>query len=150
MLFPQINLCRSLIDLSGFCEFKPDPDNLGEKQRWYRGVKASHYCSFPASWNDLYPDLEIKNRIETVWYFIKTMVPQDWQDKLVWLRIGSANYRAKVWVNGKYVGKHEGGYMPFQFNIDSSISFQQENPHACQILSGKPAFHLATIACPAL
>ena len=31
------------------------------------------------------------------------------------------NYHAKVWINGRYVGEHEGGYVPFSFEIGSIV-----------------------------
>ena len=30
------------------------------------------------------------------------------------LRFESANYRATVWLNGRQVGEHAGGYLPFE------------------------------------
>jgi len=33
------------------------------------------------------------------------------------LRFGAVDYRAKVWLNGKFVGEHEGGFTPFSFEI---------------------------------
>ncbi len=33
------------------------------------------------------------------------------------LRFGAANYTARVWLNGKYLGMHEGGFTPFAFEV---------------------------------
>ena len=33
--------------------------------------------------------------------------------------MGSANYAARVWVNGTFVGEHEGGHLPFAFDVSA-------------------------------
>ncbi|HKA01793.1 MAG TPA: glycoside hydrolase family 2 TIM barrel-domain containing protein [Candidatus Solibacter sp.] len=37
------------------------------------------------------------------------------------LHFGAVDWRAEVWVNGKSMGKHEGGYDPFTFDITSAL-----------------------------
>ncbi len=38
------------------------------------------------------------------------------------LHFGAVDYRAQVWVNGQYLGDHEGGHTPFSFDITSVLS----------------------------
>ncbi|MBL7729007.1 MAG: hypothetical protein JNM68_15025, partial [Dinghuibacter sp.] len=45
----------------------------------------------------------------------------------VYLRVGSANYAAKVWVNGRPIGKHEGGHLPFAFDITREVRLNAAN-----------------------
>lgn len=33
------------------------------------------------------------------------------------LRFGAVDYRAEVWLNGHYLGRHEGGFTPFAFEV---------------------------------
>jgi len=35
------------------------------------------------------------------------------------LHFGAVDYRATVWINGAFVGSHEGGYTPFTFDVTS-------------------------------
>ncbi|MEV0612109.1 glycoside hydrolase family 2 TIM barrel-domain containing protein [Nonomuraea sp. NPDC050404] len=37
------------------------------------------------------------------------------------LHFGAVDYRARVWVNGVYVGGHEGGHTPFSFDVTESL-----------------------------
>ncbi len=37
------------------------------------------------------------------------------------LHFGAADYAAKVWVNDRYMGLHEGGYTPFSFDVSSVL-----------------------------
>ncbi|MBV9326930.1 MAG: hypothetical protein JO352_24515, partial [Chloroflexi bacterium] len=69
----------------------------------------------PGSWNDQYGD--IYNYLDLAWYVKRTYVPRSWQGQRVYLRVGSANYQATVYVNGTQVGSHEGGHLPFAFEI---------------------------------
>ncbi|MDR1092675.1 MAG: beta-galactosidase [Clostridiales bacterium] len=40
----------------------------------------------------------------------------------VFLCFGAADYKARVYVNAKFAGKHEGGYTPFEFDITESLT----------------------------
>ncbi len=44
-----------------------------------------------------------------------------------------ANYVADVWINGEYIGYHEGGYTPFAFDVSSHLKFGQVNTIAVRI-----------------
>lgn len=56
-----------------------------------------------------------------VWYRRRLGLPPTWQGKRVLLHCLAANYVADVWVNGKYVGYHEGGFTPFTFDITDRL-----------------------------
>ena len=51
------------------------------------------------------------------WYRVRFDVPADWGGRAVSARFGSANYVADAWLNGTWVGYHEGGSTPFAFDI---------------------------------
>ena len=38
------------------------------------------------------------------------------------LRFGAVNYRADVWLDGKLLGSHEGGFTPFAFDVTSLLT----------------------------
>jgi beta-galactosidase len=52
------------------------------------------------------------SRTTGAWYRTRFSVPATWPDHSS-LRFGSANYLADVWLNGRYLGYHEGGSTPF-------------------------------------
>jgi len=62
-----------------------------------------------------------------VWYRHKIAVPADFEGRFVRLVFGAANYVADVWVNGKWVGYHEGGYTPFAFDVTDRLRYGKEN-----------------------
>ena len=43
--------------------------------------------------------------------------PADWAGQAACLHFGAADYWAEVWLNGARLGEHEGGYLPFEFEV---------------------------------
>ena len=68
-----------------------------------------------------------------VWYETEYNVPGYWKGDRVYLRIGEASYAAKVWVNGQAVGMHEGGFVPFAFDVTSFINWNGSNRISIQV-----------------
>ena len=89
MLYPQQNDKRNMLDLSGFWDFKLDPEGNGEEEGWYGGLTAPRTIAVPASWNELYQDT--REYLDTAWYVRECYVPSGWRGQQVYLRIGSAN-----------------------------------------------------------
>ncbi len=54
---------------------------------------------------------------ERLWYRRTFVVPNDWQGKKILLHFGAVDYESEVFVNGKSLGIHEGGYDPFSLDI---------------------------------
>ncbi|GAA4879204.1 beta-glucuronidase LacZ4 [Ferrimonas pelagia] len=60
-------------------------------------------------------------------YERKLIAPQSWQDKRVVLRFLGVNTVSNLFVNGKHVGEHRGGYSAFAFDISDYLIWDQEN-----------------------
>ena len=58
---------------------------------------------------------------EHLWYERMFEVPADWKGKRLQLHFEAVDWQSKVWVNGKEVGEHEGGYTPFTFDISTTV-----------------------------
>jgi beta-galactosidase/beta-glucuronidase len=52
-----------------------------------------------------------------VWYRRQFLLPPEWKGRRFLLHFGAVDYRAQVWVNGQFVGTHEGGHTPFRFDV---------------------------------
>lgn len=124
-LFPQQNTYRQLQNISGIWQFKTDTDEKGENDQWKNGLTATKPIAVPASWNEQYD--ELRDYMGTAWYQQKVFVSNSWKGQEVFIRFGSVNYAATVWINGQYVGKHEGGHLPFSFNITNQLNWNSEN-----------------------
>ena len=60
-------------------------------------------------------------------YETKIKVPAEFTKERILLHFGAVDQMAEVWVNGTSVGKHEGGYLPFSFDITNVVSKETEN-----------------------
>jgi len=131
MLYPQQNDKRNLLDLSGIWDFQIDPEETGESASWFNGLTEARPIAVPSSWNELYDD--IRDYMGAAWYVTNTYVPVSWQSEQIMLRVGSANYAAKVWINGTLVGEHEGGHLPFEFDVTPQIRWDTSNTIAIRV-----------------
>lgn len=79
----------------------------------------------PGDWNSQKPQLLYYEG--TIWYK-KTFDYEKSNDKnRVFLYIGAANYETDVYLNGKKLGKHIGGFTPFQFEITHFLNESQNH-----------------------
>jgi len=58
---------------------------------------------------------------QRLWYKRTFDVPNDWTGKRVLLHFGAVDWEATVFVNGKEVVKHTGGYSPFSADITDAL-----------------------------
>lgn len=121
MLYPQQNRIRQALDLSGFWRFQLDPDDVGEARGWARELPAPRTIAVPGSWNEQFTDT--RDYLDAAWYATTVEAPPAWRGQRVFLRVGSANYAAAVWVNGAPVGAHEGGHLPFACEVTEHLSW---------------------------
>ena len=56
-----------------------------------------------------------------LWYRTSFSVPSTMKGKNILLHFGAVDWQTEVYVNGKSVGKHEGGFDPFSFDITSAL-----------------------------
>jgi beta-glucuronidase len=116
LLYPHESATRSTRDLSGLWRFQLDPADRGEADRWFeKGLPAARHIPVPCSWNDLFDDA--RDYFGTAWYETEFQVDPGWRGRRLTLRFGSAVYRARVWLNGRYLGEHVGGHLPFAFDV---------------------------------
>jgi beta-glucuronidase len=131
MLYPIQNDVRNKLDLSGIWDFRTDANEVGEQEGWFNGLSSAIPMAVPGSWNEQYADL--LNYLGLSWYVKRTYVPQSWRGQRIFLRVGSANYAAAVYVNGAKVGEHEGGHLPFAFEITDHVQWGVENTVAISV-----------------
>lgn len=49
-------------------------------------------------------------------------IPENWKEKHILLHFEAVDYYSRIWVDGKFVGEHKGGYEAFQFDITDVLS----------------------------
>lgn len=80
----------------------------------------------PHTWNtDAYIEKDYYRGIG--WYRRQLSLPQAWKDKQVFLKLDAASKAATVFVNGKKIGEHSGGYTACTFDVTPYVSFDTPN-----------------------
>ena len=124
MLYPQMNKYRSVADVSGSWQFMLDPEEKGEKGRWFVGLPSSRPIGVPGSWNEQFQDTMFY--MGTAWYQTDFHVPPGWRGKRVKLRFGAAGYHTTVFLDGEPLGTHEGNSLPFEYDITQHVEPGQD------------------------
>ncbi len=74
----------------------------------------------PGSWNNQKPELTYYEG--SVWYYKSFTKTNLSENKRYFIKVDGANYLSTVTINGKLLGKHEGGFTPFAFEITQHIN----------------------------
>lgn len=129
MLFPLETLTRELKSLDGLWDLYFDKNKEGQKKKFFVNPPTDTIeIAVPASINEQIVDRQSYLYMDWVWYFKEFIVPMSWKkEKRVFIRLGSATFRADVYLNGKLLGSHEGGYSPFEFEITKLAKFGEKN-----------------------
>lgn len=116
-LRPQTNACRLALDLSG-----PWLMRLGDGD-WSDGVAGGIPVGVPGSWNDQVPGA--RDELGPAWYEQRFEPPPGTfplAGRDAAIRFGSVCYAASVWLNGQFLGSHEGGHLPFAVDCAGALA----------------------------
>jgi hypothetical protein len=112
-------------NLNGRWDFEFDAEDVGEKERWF--VPGQHEFSrrieVPFPWESKLSGIGDVSYKGAAWYRREINVPASWRGKRVLLKFGAVDWEAKVWIGSSFIGKHAGGYTPFQFDVTDAVTF---------------------------
>ena len=104
--------------LGGDWLFRLDREDVGVAQNFQYQVATDGWkaTTIPNAWNA--GDDSPESMIGTVGWYRKDFRLPDSRSKMDWIvRFESVNYRAKIWLNGKPVGRHTGAFLPFELRL---------------------------------
>jgi beta-mannosidase len=70
---------------------------------------------------------EVGDFFGTIWFRREFEVPPELHGKRLSLRFGAVDYTAGVWLNGTYLGSHEGMFNPFEFDVTDVLDLEGTN-----------------------
>ncbi len=111
--------------LNGSWQFRFDWNNEGKKQRWYAQPAFDLTIQVPFAYQAALSGVDEKKHCDVLWYAREIKIPEIMRDQRVLLHFGAVDYQADVWLNGQYLGGHEGGYTPFTFDITDLIEIEE-------------------------
>jgi beta-galactosidase/beta-glucuronidase len=123
-------------NLNGPWEFEFDDANAGLDADWAAGNhKFTRAITVPFCFESRASGIGDTSFHPWVWYRRAVAIPEDWKGRRILLRFGAVDYRAMVWINGRLAGRHEGGNVPFAFDITpllkpgaNTITVRAEDP----------------------
>ncbi len=81
-------------------------------------MQAAPTATLPGSW--LNYSAEMRHYQGLVWHQRRFAAKVE-AGQRQFLRFGAANYKARVYLNGAFVGEHEGGFTPFAFEVTDKL-----------------------------
>lgn len=93
------------------------PDNKTDRKE--HGYTDKYVLHVPGDWNHQYQKFLYYEG--TVWYKKSFDFTKANTSDRIFLYFGAVNYRADVYLNGKKLGWHKGGFTPFDFEIPDSL-----------------------------
>jgi len=124
---------RRRLDLAGEWNLAFDANGAGLSSGWAAGNWPQDACEsvkVPALWTVTHPD-----KVGIGFYHKTVEIPVEWHGRVVRLCIGGASYRLDAWLNGRYVGSHEGAYTPFSFDVTGAACFGASNELVLRVAS---------------
>lgn len=109
------------IDLNRDWLFRTDPNAIGLTSRWQTRAPAyTELVNLPHTWNIG----QHGSYLGKAWYFRTFEMPMQAPGLHVELHFGATFYASHVWLNGVDVGRHEGGYTAYSFDITPYLQGQ--------------------------
>lgn len=127
MLYPRMTASRRVLDMNGMWNFQFDPDSTGKDKNWQMGLPAPELMPVPASFADFFTDKDSREYCGDFWYETDFIVPGEWTGQEINIRFGCATHRALVFINGKEIAFHEGGFLPFSVRATNAVKYNEVN-----------------------
>lgn len=121
------------IDLSGYWQFKSDPEGKGNSMNWQSAsLDDSQWdkMAVPGSWEltNLYSDY-----IGQAWFRTTFDTPQHIAGKVVFLEFEAVSMTYQVYVNGQFVAEEEAGNYIERFDVTSFLNKSGKNILAVRV-----------------
>ncbi|MDB5570158.1 MAG: glycoside hydrolase family 2 [Hyphomicrobiales bacterium] len=104
---------RTRLDLNGEWDFLHASNDSALEPVARRRIRV------PAPWQAQFADLRMRAGIGA--YRRVIHVPASMRDGRIYIVFGAVFHAMRLWVNGSPVGKHEGGFLPFSFDVTEFI-----------------------------
>ena len=110
-------------NLNGEWEFIFDEYNEGEDKEYFVNFpKENNKIQVPFTHETQLSGIQDESVHNVVWYHKEiTISKNELNNKKVVIHFEGSDYLTKVWINGKYIGTHEGGYSRFSFDIENYL-----------------------------
>lgn len=152
---PQL-LRRDWASLDGVWDFRHDDDDAGRAAGWAAGFGEPREITVPFPPESVASGIAEPGFHPVVWYAraigAADLAAAGFSEHAprVLLHFGAVDYRAEVWIDGAFVGAHEGGHTPFTLDVTAHLTGDREHrlvvraeddPHDVTQPRGKQDWH---------
>ncbi len=131
--YPRPQMLRSAwADLDGTWSFRHDDAGTAD---WSAGFDDARDITVPFPPESVASGIDEPGFHPVVWY-ARTLTRADLEaaghgdtSPRVLLHFGAVDHRARVWVDGRFVGEHEGGHTPFSFDVTHALTGEPDAVH---------------------
>lgn len=111
---------RERWNLNGEWGFQIDPLDQGETENWFHdSLNQANEVTVPHIWQR--EGGAFVDYYGSAWYQRRIMINELDSKKDLHLCFEAVDFLTRVWMNGNFVGEHEGGFTPFEFNVTDKM-----------------------------
>ena len=113
----------------------PEAKNDSADFSSWRSLELPHDWSIEGSFDESYPTKPEGGALPagTGWYQKNFSIPEDWNDRKVFISFDGVYRNSEVWINGNYLGIRPFGYISFQYDLTPHLKFGQQNSIAVKV-----------------
>ncbi|MFP5260489.1 MAG: glycoside hydrolase family 2 TIM barrel-domain containing protein [Blastocatellia bacterium] len=129
-------MSRVRVSLDGLWDFIPDPrQEFSHESLQKAGTPRS--VRVPGPWQAQFEDLRHYSGV--AWYrrsfelghmALEPVAPSP----IHVVHFGAVDYHATVWLNGRLIGEHEGGYLPFEMPLEDALNWAGNNELVVRVI----------------
>ncbi len=123
---PVKSLPSNRVEINFNPDWKFAPGDQGDADFVEYSDADWEYVDLPHSTKFVTPDNPNATLGES-WYRKHFVLDQSLKGKKIYIQFEAAMQQARVWVNGKKVGQHVGGYTGFTFDITDAVKIGEQN-----------------------
>ena len=145
---------KEWMNLNGEWEFEIDYADTG-KERGLCDKSLKDRIIVPFCPESKLSGVEHVDFMEAVWYRREVAIPTEWNDSEILLHFQAVDYETTVWVNGKEIRRHRGGFTGFTCNLGGGaklggkalIVLRARDPRNWHKPGGKQSIPYANASC---
>jgi len=112
---------KQWLNLNGRWQFELDPTGDGVARGLTSGKNLSGTIVVPFCPESKLSGIGNTDFMSDLWYRRQVQLPNAMKGKRLLLNFGAVDWLAHVWVNGKMVGEHKGGYSSFALDVTDAM-----------------------------
>ncbi|HVV70053.1 MAG TPA: glycoside hydrolase family 2, partial [Verrucomicrobiae bacterium] len=129
-------------NLNGPWQFQFDKEDAGLGAKWFeqKDKRFDQNIIVPFPWGS--PLSQVEDKSPIAWYARSLRLPDGWEQQRVFLVIGACDWETQAWLDGHPLGKHQGGYVPFEFELTGLLTPGQDHRLVLRVDDATRAFKL--------